>query len=257
MFFFRAFKSKALQDHISVLSTDSQASLVDENEIAKHLLNFFGSIISALESLAPDYLLQQLFLAFVSPILDMHQASWLERPIPLEECLAALNCMGKDKYPSWDGITVPFLLHFWTILAASVSILVNSLFFGSVVDPGLTRGLIKLIPKQLACSLPKHLRPISMMPVVYKIAAKTLASRLMPILHPGITPHQHGFIKGRPIFDNILSALVGIDYAQASTLCCSLIWIKHMRGSTGLLLLLLSRSWALGLRLPILFLTFP
>ena len=53
-----------------------------------------------------------------------------------------------------------------------------------------------------------------MMPVIYKIAAKVVANRLSPILKKIITPHQHGFIKGRSIYDNILAAMIGIVYAK-------------------------------------------
>ena len=53
-----------------------------------------------------------------------------------------------------------------------------------------------------------------MMPVIYKIATKVVAFRLSPILDKVITPHQHGFIKGRSIYDNILVAMIGIDYAK-------------------------------------------
>ena len=50
--------------------------------------------------------------------------------------------------------------------------------------------------------------------VMYKIFAKVVANRLAPILNWILSPHQHGFIKGISIYDNILAAMVGIDYAQ-------------------------------------------
>ena len=55
-----------------------------------------------------------------------------------------------------------------------------------------------------------------MMIVMYRIVAKVIANRLAPVLNQIPTPHQHGFIKGRSIYDNILAAMVGIDYAQLS-----------------------------------------
>ena len=59
--------------------------------------------------------------------------------------------------------------------------------------------------------------------VLYKIKAKVIATRLSPILGKVVTLHQHGFIKGRSIYDNILAAMVGIDYAKLSNQECVLL----------------------------------
>ncbi len=53
-----------------------------------------------------------------------------------------------------------------------------------------------------------------MMTVVYKILAKLIAERMAPVLANIISPHQHGFIKGRSIYDNILAAMIGMEYAK-------------------------------------------
>lgn len=71
-YFFRAFKSKAMQDHISMIVDDKGDTLVNKNEIAKCLLSFFGSIISAFEYHAVDcFDKQQQILSIVNPILDL------------------------------------------------------------------------------------------------------------------------------------------------------------------------------------------
>ena len=62
-----------------------------------------------------------------------------------------------------------------------------------------------------------------MISFIYKIATKVVANRLSPILNKIITPHQHGFIKGRSIYDNILAAMIGIDYAKLTNQECILL----------------------------------
>ena len=62
-----------------------------------------------------------------------------------------------------------------------------------------------------------------MMPVIYKITPKVAAFRLSSVLDKVITPHQHGFIKGRSIYDNILGAMIGIDYAKLTNQECILV----------------------------------
>ena len=60
-----------------------------------------------------------------------------------------------------------------------------------------------------------------MMPITYKTATKVVANRLSPIFNKIITPHQHGFIKGgKSIYDNILAAMIGIDYANLTNQEC-------------------------------------
>ena len=51
-----------------------------------------------------------------------------------------------------------------------------------------------------------------MMTVVYKLMAKMIAMRMSLALAEVVSPHQHGFIKGRSIYDNILAAMVGLEY---------------------------------------------
>ena len=64
-----------------------------------------------------------------------------------------------------------------------------------------------------------------MMPTIYKIFAKAVATRLTPSLNTHISPHQHGFIKGRSIYDNIITTMVAIDFAKLTHQKCILLQI--------------------------------
>ena len=127
----------------------------------------------------------------------------LESSISVEECFQALQALGKEKSPGWDGLTVEFFKEFWEDLKSPITKIANDAFLMERLDADIKRGLIKPIPKMVCCSELKHWRPISMMTVAYKILAKVIALRLSPILDKVVTPHQHGFIKGRSIYDNI------------------------------------------------------
>ena len=68
------------------------------------------------------------------------------------------------------------------------------------------RGVITVIPKpNKDPTLIKNYRPISLLNVDYKVAAKALAARLK---------NQTGFIKGRFIGENIRFVLDCIDYCK-------------------------------------------
>ena len=101
--------------------------------------------------------------------------------------------------------------------------LLNYAFIEGRLGDIIKKGLIKPIPKQVACSQLKHWRPITMLTTIYKLLAKMLAMRMTPILSSIVSPHQHGFIKGRNIYDNILTAMVGMEYVQFTKQECVLL----------------------------------
>ena len=53
-----------------------------------------------------------------------------------------------------------------------------------------------------------------MMLVAYNIRAKVLAKRVVPSLQRINMPHQHGFIKGRSIYGDIIATMIGIGYEK-------------------------------------------
>ena len=160
------------------------------------MLSFLGEIIGEEEDLSPARCLAQAdLLALVSPIVDRHLAKWLDKSFSANECFEALKLLGVEKSLGWDGLTIPFFLHFWKALAPAICSLVNLLFEGAEIDHSISKGLVTLIPNLLACSQPKHWRPITMLPVINKIDAKAMALRLMPFLQYGISPHQHGSLQ--------------------------------------------------------------
>ena len=62
-----------------------------------------------------------------------------------------------------------------------------------------------------------------MLTTIYKLLAKMITTRMTPILNSIVSPHQHEFIKGRSIYDNILTAMVGMEYAQFTKQECILL----------------------------------
>lgn len=66
------------------------------------------------------------------------------------------------------------------------------------------KGVITLIPKEDSFLLElENWRPITLLNVDFKIAAKAIAKRIEPVLRKLIHPDQTGFVKGRYIRENI------------------------------------------------------
>ena len=62
-----------------------------------------------------------------------------------------------------------------------------------------------------------------MLTTIYKLLAKMITMRMSLILNSIVSPHQHGFIKGRSIYDNIIMAMVGMEYVQFTKHKCVLL----------------------------------
>ena len=75
----------------------------------------------------------------------------IEAPFTKEECWQALKKLGKEKSPRWDGITTEFWLELWEELANSCIAMLNTAFTKGQLGASIKKGLIKPIPKQVAC----------------------------------------------------------------------------------------------------------
>ena len=81
------------------------------------------------------------------------------------------------------------------------------------------RGIIKLITKKDAEPFfIKNWRPLTLLNSDYKIAAKSIANRLKPLLPDLINYDQTGFIRGRFIGENIRLIDSVICYAKENNI---------------------------------------
>lgn len=94
-------------------------------------------------------------------------------------------------------------------------------------------ALIVTIPKPgKETNTPKNFRPISLLNLVLKIYAKTIATRLLDIIPTLIHRDQTGFTKGRQAPDATRRM---INLRPPERLLCSYLWMQRRRstGSTG------------------------
>ncbi|MCO5548396.1 hypothetical protein L7F22_001853 [Adiantum nelumboides] len=77
-------------------------------------------------------------------------------------------------------------------------------------------GIISLIPKGGDASSLRQWRPISLMPLVYKIAARMISTRPRPFLPDLIHSSQTGFVQERSILDNVVTFYKAVEWARPS-----------------------------------------
>ena len=128
----------------------------------------------------------------------------LEGPLTSEECKEALSSFSKDKSPGEDGFTTEFYIKFFDILGEDLVKSLNHAYEKGELSISQRRGVITLLPKDESSLLDlKNWRPITLLNVDYKIAAKAIATRMESTLPFLIHTDQTGFIKGRYIGENI------------------------------------------------------
>eukprot|EP00253_Pinus_taeda_P002680 PITA_02680 len=141
----------------------------------------------------------QIFPRFI----EENEAEELSIPVTKEEVEAAMRNMAKDKSPGPDGWTVELFIHFFDQIGSEITEVVEeSRLKGEIYRP-FNSTFIALIPKKDEPETLEDFRPISLCNCIYKIIAKVIATRIVPILSRNISMEQFGFLDGRQIHEAI------------------------------------------------------
>ena len=113
--------------------------------MANLMLNHLGQIIGQLEDGSQNVkeARKELLNPLKTKTVSDTEAQLLESPFTEEECLQALNTMGKEKSPGCDGLTSKFFKEFWEKLKTPITKLANKAFIKGELDADIKRGLIK------------------------------------------------------------------------------------------------------------------
>ncbi|KAL0430275.1 UNVERIFIED_CONTAM: putative mitochondrial protein [Sesamum radiatum] len=130
----------------------------------------------------------------------------LLQPYTAEEVSKALSQMAPLKSPGPDGMPPFFFQKYWPIVGHDVVSNTLALLNELALPSDLNHTHIVLIPKCRKLEFLTQFRPISLCNVAYKIASKTIANRLKPLLDVIISPSQTAFVPGRLITENVLLA---------------------------------------------------
>lgn len=215
--FFDRLRSNRNRTSIASITMDDGTCITDASQLANACTHFYGQILSApSEPSRIKSVANQAILQYVDTVVSEANANRLESPFSKEEVLYALKQLQNEKTPGIDGFSKEFMLQFWEWLGPWVLEIINTAWATQSLHPDITRGIIKLLPKQVFCSTFAHWRPISMMGIIYKIMAKAIAIRVSPLLRNTVHSSQSGFIGGRSIYDNILAVQLGVEYARRS-----------------------------------------
>ena len=151
--------------------------------------------------------------------IDEHELTSCEGVLTEKECLEALRDMESEKTPGTDGLPAEFYKVFWKDVSSTLISALNYAYETGKLSITQRRGIIKLIPKKDAEPFfIKNWRPLTLLNSDYKIAAKSIANRLKPLLPDLINFDQTGFIRGRFIGENIRLIDSVICYAKENNI---------------------------------------
>ena len=120
------------------------------------------------------------------------------------ELTAALSSLKSNTAPGPCGWTAEFFKTFWDMLCPLFLKLTNEIYERGAFPESFSRSVLTLIPKKGKDKRHvENLRPISLLPVPYKIIAKAMAARLKKVVGDLIHTDQTGFLKGRYIGENV------------------------------------------------------
>jgi hypothetical protein len=151
-------------------------------------------------------------------LLTEAEKARMEVPLTLKELFAAAKCLANLKCPGPDGIPLEFSILNWS----SVGPLLHQAILKGIEEGSLhedfTKGYIVLLCKKGDQQYFSNKRPLTMLNVCYKIAAKAYQLRLVPILQRYITPQQVACLPGRGIHHALLLLSETLHHAEISEL---------------------------------------
>ena len=120
-----------------------------------------------------------------------------DRELTLEELSYALKNMNKFKAPGCDGLPCEFFPAFSDTLGPLLPVALNVAIEDKMLHISARQGIITLIPKMDRDGrYRKNWCPLTLLNTDYKILAKAIAYRIIPLLEKLIHPSQTVFIQG-------------------------------------------------------------
>lgn len=199
-YFLNLEKRRGASDWISGMKSPDGLVLTGIDDICDSWRDFYSSLFTACPI---DPVAQADLLSNVSLSLTPEQSALCEGHLAQDEVHAALLGMARNKSPGSDGLPMEFYLSFWDVLGSDLVEVFNASFDSGLLPPSQRSALISLIFKKGDRLLHKNWRPISLLNVDYKILARTLAGRLLKVLHFVIHPDQTCGVRGRYIGENV------------------------------------------------------
>lgn len=174
--------------------------------MARIATNFFSNILGERQippTIVPEETFLQRALLIQDRLLPAERES-VNLPLTLEELGEATSALGNSKCPGPDGVPAEFFKAHWHTVGPLVLRCITEGITAEHFPESFTRGAIVLLKKKADQPQLTNKRPITLLNTVYKIGAKVIQRRILPILQRIISPQQSAFLTGRNIHHSML-----------------------------------------------------
>ena len=205
-YFFRLEKKRGADRWIAAVRTDDGRIVTSPED----LCTSFSSLFSAEPT---DADAQESLLDNIESSLPTAQSESCEGLLSVEECFEALSGMARRKAPGLDGLPAEFYLKFWHVLGQDLVRVLNSCYTAGSLTLSQRRGVISLSFKKGDRLDMRNWRPISLLNVDYKLAARAIAAQLLKVIHLVVAEDQTCGVLGRYIGENVAFLRDVVSYA--------------------------------------------
>ena len=212
-YFFRLEKKRATDRYISALRASDGSLVIDKDGLCNLLRSFYLDLFTAVPC---DSSARAELLSHISSVLPFDNSEACEGLLSQGECLAALQGMARGKAPGCDGLPMEFYLKFWDVLGNDLVLVLNSAFRLGSLSRSQRRGIITLAFKKGDRLDPKNWRPITLLNADYKIASRSIAARLLKVIHLIVSKDQTCGVPGRFIGENVAFLRDVVDFCAFS-----------------------------------------
>ena len=211
----------SLEHHNYTEKTVKKVIKKDRTEVSdqKHILNelksYYSNLFKSQDLQLENFDLNELLYAYHVNKLDNLQSESIDGPLTYTEIHMALKQMKNNKTPGIDGFPAEFFKVFWKQLGMLILKALNNSFEKGTLSTSLRQCLIVCLPKKgKQRQFIKNWRPLSMLSVLYKIAAAAIANRIKPYLTKLISETQTGFVSGRYIGESTRLVYDIMDFTE-------------------------------------------
>ena len=213
-YFFNLEKRNYNKKTIRELRLEDESTTINDKQILHQIENYFRDLYTSVKTFSQDEF-DEFTQHLQIPKLSDEDRDSLEGSLRYEECKNVLESFQNDKSPGEDGFTVEFYKFFYDLLGENPLACLNEAYERNELTISQRRGIITLLPKEDGSLLDLHnWRPITLLNVDLKNAAKAIAKRLETFLPNLIHPDQTGFVKGRYIGENIRLMSDVLDFTK-------------------------------------------
>lgn len=199
-YFFRMAKKHGSEEWISAMKRADGSLATTIPAICDSWVNFYDSLFRACPV---DLSLQSDLLDELVSVIPSGEQDTCEGYFTLDEVYAALKGMAKGKAPGTDGFPAEFYLSFWDVFGGDLVDVFNTSLDSGILPLSQRKALISLIYKKGDRLLHKNWRPISLLNVDYKLCSRTLAGRLLKVIHHVVARDQTCGVPGRFMGENV------------------------------------------------------